>query len=84
MALHGQGELVRRQTLAIVGHQDARQTAAVRLHFDAERAGVQRILDQFLDRAGRPLHHLAGGDAVDGFGRQATDRHGRAFDSHQI
>ena len=27
------------------------------------RAGVERVLDQFLDDAGRPLDDLAGGDA---------------------
>ena len=32
---------------------------------DAARAGIERVLDQFLHRRGRPLDHLAGGDAVD-------------------
>jgi hypothetical protein len=70
--------------LAIVGHQDTGQSTAVGLHLDPQRAGVEGVFDQFLDRAGRPLHHLAGGDAVDGFRRQTTDRHDRAFDSHPI
>ena len=35
------------------------------LDVDAPGAGVERVLDQLLDRAGRPLDHLAGGDAVD-------------------
>ena len=34
----------------------------------SRRAGVERVLDQLLDHAGRPLDHLAGGDAVDGLG----------------
>ena len=29
------------------------------------RAGVERIFDQFLQRARRPFDHLAGGDAID-------------------
>ena len=32
---------------------------------DAPRAGVERVLDQLLDRRSRPLDHFAGGDAVD-------------------
>jgi hypothetical protein len=32
---------------------------------DAARPGVDGVLDQFLDHAGGPLHHLAGGNAVD-------------------
>ena len=35
------------------------------------RAGVERVLDQFLDDARRPLDHLAGGDAVDERSRRA-------------
>ena len=37
------------------------------------RAGVERVLDQLLHRARRPLDHLAGGDAVDdGLGKLAN------------
>ena len=47
---------------------------AVQRHLDPAGAGVDRVLDQLLDHRGRPLDHLAGGDAVgDGFG-QAADR----------
>ena len=36
------------------------------------RAGIERVLDQLLDHARRPLDHLARGDAVDdGFGKLA-------------
>ena len=43
--------------------------AAVGQDLDAVRAGIERVLDQLLDHARRPLDHLAGGDAVDdGFG----------------
>jgi DNA mismatch repair protein MutL len=38
-------------------------------------ARVDGVVDQLLDGAGRALDHLAGGDAVDGLGRQAADRH---------
>ena len=39
-------------------------------------AGIDRVLDQLLDHARRPLDHLAGGDAVDEFPRQLADGHG--------
>ena len=39
------------------------------------RAGVERVLDQLLDDARRPLDHLAGGDAVDGGFGQLADGH---------
>ena len=37
------------------------------------RAGVERVLDEFLDDRRRPLDHLAGGDAVDQDGIEAAD-----------
>ena len=40
-------------------------------------AGVERVLDQFLDDARRPLDHLAGGDAVDHVLAETADGHGR-------
>ena len=38
--------------------------------------GVERVLDQFLDRRSRPLDHLAGGDAVDEQRIETANRHG--------
>ena len=75
VALDGQGQFVFRDALAVVGDQDARQAPAVGLDLDIAPARVQGVLDQFLDGAGRPLDHLAGGDAVDGFGGEAADGH---------
>ncbi len=43
------------------------------------RAGVEGVLDQFLDDARRPLDHFAGGDAVDHVLAEAADRHGGEF-----
>ena len=40
-----------------------RQAAAANVDPDCARAGVERVLDQLLDDRGRPLDHLAGGDA---------------------
>ena len=44
---------------------------------DAPRAGVDRVLDQLLDRRSRPLDHFAGGDAVDQQRIEAANRHGK-------
>ena len=57
---------------------DANELAAAFLDgdVDARRAGVERVLDQLLHRRGRPLDHLAGGDAVDEDGIEAADGHG--------
>ena len=45
---------------------DANEAAAAGLDFngDARGVGVERVFDQFLDYAGRPLNDLAGGDLV--------------------
>ena len=40
------------------------------------RAGVERVFDELLHDARRPLDHLAGGDAVDGGFGQLADGHG--------
>jgi hypothetical protein len=60
---------------AVVGHHDAPLSAAFGQNVDAGRAGIERILHQFLDHAGRPLDHLAGGDAIDDAFGQLADGH---------
>ena len=62
----------------VVGHAD--ETAAARLDRDLDRprAGVERVLDQFLHRRSRPLDHLARGDAIDKQGIETANWHGRA------
>ena len=52
------------QPLAAVGIGDV----------DPPRPGVERVLDQFLHRRGRPLDHLARGDAVGRRGVELADR----------
>jgi hypothetical protein len=49
----------------------------VDLDLDARAPASSGVLDQLLDGAGRPLDHLAGGDAVDDLRRQAADGHGK-------
>ena len=61
----------------VVADLDAVDAAAGQRDADAAGPGIDRILDQFLDRGGRTLDHLAGGDPVDDPLRQpANRRHG--------
>ena len=75
VALDRQRQLVGRHAGAVVGHQDQSPAAVPQGDLDAPGAGVEGVLDQLLDRARRPLDHLAGGDAVDDLGRQEADGH---------
>ncbi len=74
VALHGQGEVVGAHAAAVIDHLDALDAAAGERDRDARRPGVERVLDQLLDRRRRTLDHLAGGDAVDQRLRQQADR----------
>ena len=55
---------VRVHAHAVVGHADARDAAVVDLHADARRLGVERVLDELLHDARRPLDDLARGNLV--------------------
>jgi hypothetical protein len=61
---------------AIIGDPDQPPPAPVGHDLDPLGAGIERVLEQLLDHAGRPLHHLAGGDAVDDAFGKLADRHG--------
>ena len=75
MALDRQDQLFRGHAAAIVGDRDQPLAAVPQGDVDARGAGVNRVLDQFLDRRRRPLDDFAGGNAVDEDRRQKTDRH---------
>ena len=62
---------------AVVGNLDQSAPSAVSENVDARRPCVQRVLDELLDHARRPLHHLAGGDAVDDCFRELANGHER-------
>ena len=64
MPLQRQRQLVGRDAVAVVLHPDQPLAALGIGDVDPPRAGVERVLDQLLDRRGRPLDHLAGRDAV--------------------
>jgi hypothetical protein len=57
-------ELLVRDAPAVVGHDDARDPAAVDLHVDARGLRVDRVLAELLDDAGGSLDHLARCDLV--------------------
>ena len=66
---------------AVVAHADQADAAFLQVDLDAARAGVERVLHQFLDHGRRPFDDLAGGDLVDqGVGELADGhvRHGAA------
>ena len=64
-------------TRSVVRHTDKLPPAGTDLRHDGPRSGVESVLHQLLDRAGRPLDHLAGGDHVGNMGRQYMNmRHG--------
>ena len=60
----------------VVGHPDEPPPARLDRDLDRPRAGVERVLDQFLDRRSRPLDHFARGDAIDEQRIEAANRHG--------
>ena len=75
VALDRQRQLVGSHAAAVIGDRDQRLAAILEGDLDAVGAGIDRVLDQFLDRRRRALDDLARGDAVDENGRQLADRH---------
>ena len=73
MALDRKIEFLGIHPRAIVAHSDQRPAAAMEHDVDVPGLGVERILDELLDDTRRPLHHLAGGDAIDKPFRQPAD-----------
>ena len=65
VALDREREVAACHAAAVVGDADERDAARRGDDLDPRRAGVDGVLDEFLDDARRPLDHLAGGDAVD-------------------
>ena len=59
------GRFVALDAGAVVGDADAPDAAAREIDVDLRRAGVERVLEQLLQRRRRTLDDLAGGDLVD-------------------
>ena len=64
MTLERQRQLLGRHADAVVGDPDERSPAVAQLDGDRAGSGVERVFDQLLDRRGRALDDLAGGDLV--------------------
>ena len=75
MALDRQREVVGAHAAAVIGNADETAPAGLDDDIDARGAGIERVLDELLDGRGRPLDHLASGDAVDEDRVEATNRH---------
>ena len=71
---------------AVVDDADRLGAADFDVDIDSGGAGVEAVLEEFLDDAGGPFDHLAGGDLVDHRHRQLANpalrsRHGGGFNS---
>jgi hypothetical protein len=64
VALERQQGVVAVHSLAVVGDADQLSPAALNLHANARRSGVESVLKQLLDHGRGPIHHFAGGDLV--------------------
>ena len=75
VALDGERQILGAHPASIV--DDANEPPPARLYgdIDARGAGVERIFDELLHGGGRPLDHLAGGDAVDENGIETANAH---------
>ncbi|MCY1179579.1 hypothetical protein D9M73_199860 [compost metagenome] len=65
MAFQRQRHVGRGHAAPVIGHLDQIGAPAGQAHGDARRPGVDRILDQFLQRAGGSFHHFTGSNAID-------------------
>ena len=79
VALEGIGQLLGRDAVAVVVDLDAVDAAALEQHLDVPSPSIHGVLDQLLDHTGRPLDHLAGGDAVRHLRRQHPDTRRRGL-----
>ena len=65
--------LVRRNPTTVIAHANLRRPTVLDRHVDPRCPGIERVLDQLFDRAGRPLDHLPSGDPRGDFRRQHRD-----------
>ena len=65
VVLKGQAHLSRLDAAAIVRDAQITDTAFADLYSHGGRAGIQRVLHQFLDHGRGPFYNFAGGDAPD-------------------
>ena len=61
----GERQVLGNNAMPIVHHADELGAALLDVDIDPRAAGIDRVLQQFLDHTRRPLNHLAGGDFRD-------------------
>ncbi len=74
VARHRERQVLARDAAAVVGDADALDAAVLEVDVDLRGAGVERVLEQLLQRRRRPLDDFAGGDLVDEQVGQRPDR----------
>ena len=80
VALDRQREVGVGHATAVIGDGDLSPPAAIGEDIDPACAGIDGVLDEFLDHARRTFHHLARGDAVDDLFGQLSDGHSVSLD----
>jgi hypothetical protein len=79
-----QRQLLWRNAASVVGDGDALDAALLQAHGDLGGAGIERVLQQFLDHGRRTFDHLASGNLRDqliGQGLDGARRGGSRFGS---
>ena len=64
MTEKGRLRVVGAHAAAVIGDAQEGHAAVLNLHGNVSGSGVHGVFQQFLDDAGRTLHHLAGGDEI--------------------
>ena len=73
MAQKGGGQLLSRNTAAVIGDTDIGEAAVLDLRRHGGSARVDGVFQQFFHHAGRTLHHLTGGDEIRHMGWQTLN-----------
>ena len=78
MARERQRKLGRLDAVSVIADADQPDAAVLDVNVQAARAGIERVLDEFLDDGRRALDDLARGDLVDERALENSDGHGVA------
>ena len=85
MPLQAEQRVIAAHAEAVIHHAHEAASARLNLHRYARSLGIQRVLDQLLHDAGRPLDHFAGGDLVGHLlGQQADAVHRFVTRLHEL
>src|SRR6266851_2036101 len=80
MPLEREQRVIAQHSAAVVRQPDQSPPAGFDIEAELGSAGIQRVLEQLLDDAGRPLDHLSGSDLIrDGVGKNANAAHGPSY-----